>query len=156
MLGGKSALVGPPTKHNLTEVVFTPIKSGATRIAALLSGQVDMDSRYRHRSGRIERTPASGSSGAGIRTVFIGMDQGRDELSISSVKGKNPFKDIRVRKAIPKAIDVEAIKQKIMGGQTSERTDDRARLNGYDDPRSGARSLRSGRREEADGRGRLR
>jgi peptide/nickel transport system substrate-binding protein len=108
-------------KHNLTEVVFTPIKSGATRIAALLSGQVDMIfpvppqdvARIEHTSGfKILQGPE-------LRTVFIGMDQGRDELLESSVKGKNPFKDIRVRRAISMAIDVEAIRQKVMGGQST-------------------------------------
>jgi peptide/nickel transport system substrate-binding protein len=47
------------------------------------------------------------------------MDQGRDELLESNVKGKNPFKDIRIRRAVAMAIDVEAIRQKIMGGQST-------------------------------------
>ena len=44
------------------------------------------------------------------RVVFIGMDQQRDELLYSSVKGKNPFKDKRVRQALYQAIDIEAIR----------------------------------------------
>ena len=43
------------------------------------------------------------------------MDQKRDELLDSNVKGKNPLKDLRVRKAIYQAIDIEAIKDRIMG-----------------------------------------
>ena len=35
------------------------------------------------------------------------MDQGRDELLYSSVKGKNPFKDVRVRQALYHAVDIE-------------------------------------------------
>jgi peptide/nickel transport system substrate-binding protein len=44
------------------------------------------------------------------------MDQKRDELLYSSVKGKNPFKDKRVRQAFYQAIDIEAIKAKTMRG----------------------------------------
>jgi peptide/nickel transport system substrate-binding protein len=108
-------------KHNLTEVIFTPIKSGATRIAALLSGQVDMIFPVPPQDvARIERTPGfKVLQGPELRTLFIGMDQGRNELLESSVKGKNPFKDIRVRRAIAMAIDVEAIRQKVMGGQST-------------------------------------
>jgi peptide/nickel transport system substrate-binding protein len=44
------------------------------------------------------------------------MDSMRDELLYSDVKGKNPFKDPRVRKAFYQAIDIEAIKTKVMRG----------------------------------------
>jgi peptide/nickel transport system substrate-binding protein len=42
------------------------------------------------------------------------MDQFRDELLHSDVKGKNPFKDVRVRKALYQAIDIETIKRSVM------------------------------------------
>ena len=48
--------------------------------------------------------------GPELRTIFLGMDQKRDELLFSNVKGKNPFKDKRVRQAFYQAIDIEAIK----------------------------------------------
>jgi peptide/nickel transport system substrate-binding protein len=44
------------------------------------------------------------------------MDQARDELLYSNIKGKNPFKDIRVREAFYKAIDVDLIKNRVMRG----------------------------------------
>ena len=44
------------------------------------------------------------------------MDQKRDELLYSSVKGKNPFKDLRVRQALYTAIDIDAIKTTLMRG----------------------------------------
>jgi peptide/nickel transport system substrate-binding protein len=54
--------------------------------------------------------------GAELRTIFLNMDQARDELLDSNVKGKNPFKDKRVRQAIYHAIDIAAIRDRIMGG----------------------------------------
>jgi peptide/nickel transport system substrate-binding protein len=53
-------------------------------------------------------------AGPELRTLFIGMDQKRDELLFSNVKGKNPFKDKRVRQALYQAIDIEAIKSRVM------------------------------------------
>jgi peptide/nickel transport system substrate-binding protein len=50
------------------------------------------------------------------RTIFLGMDQWRDELLGSNVKGKNPFKDKRVREAFQKSIDLNAIKTQVMRG----------------------------------------
>ena len=58
-------------------------------------------------------------AGPEIRTIFLGMDQTRDELGHSNVKGKNPFKDVRVRKAFYQAIDEEAINKKVMRGQAT-------------------------------------
>ena len=55
-------------------------------------------------------------AGPELRTIFLGFDQMRPELGHSSVKGKNPFKDVRVRKAFYQAIDEEAIKTKVMRG----------------------------------------
>jgi peptide/nickel transport system substrate-binding protein len=55
-------------------------------------------------------------TGPELRTIFLGMDQKRDELLYSSVKGKNPFKDKRVRQAFYQAIDIEGIKRTVMRG----------------------------------------
>ncbi|MCW8176504.1 ABC transporter substrate-binding protein [Verminephrobacter aporrectodeae] len=106
--------------HNLSEVVFTPIQSDATRTSSLLSGALDASV-----SVPLQDTQRIGSSGAftvvqgpELRTIFLGMDQFRDELLYSGVKGRNPFKDLRVRKALYQAIDVEAIKRSVMRGQS--------------------------------------
>ena len=57
--------------------------------------------------------------GPELRTIFLGMDQKRDELQFSSVKGKNPFKDKRVRQAFYQAIDIEGIKKTVMRGAST-------------------------------------
>ena len=105
-------------EHNLTEVAFTPIQSDATRVAALLSGEVDMV--YPIPQQDVARVNATGKhsvlTGFELRTMFLNMDQKRDELLESNIKGKNPFKDKRVRQAIYQAIDMDAIRTRIMGG----------------------------------------
>jgi peptide/nickel transport system substrate-binding protein len=66
---------------------------------------------------RLKRNPAiEVLQGPELRTIFLGMDQSRDELLYSNVKGKNPFKDKRVRQAFYQAIDMEAIRTRIMRG----------------------------------------
>jgi peptide/nickel transport system substrate-binding protein len=103
-------------KHNLSEVVFQTINSDATRVAALLSGDIDlMDPVPVQDIDRIRRSPvATVLVKPELRTLFLNMDSMRDELLHSSVKGKNPFKDVRVRKAFYQAIDIDTIKTKIM------------------------------------------
>jgi peptide/nickel transport system substrate-binding protein len=105
-------------EHNLKEIVFTPIASDATRVAALLSGEVDVIEPVPIQDiQRVNSSPnAAVLTGPEIRTIFIGMDQSRDELLYSNVKGKNPFKDVRVREAVYRAIDIELIKNRVMRG----------------------------------------
>ena len=105
-------------ESNLTQVVMLPVKSNGTRLAALLSGEVDMvidpptqDVR------RLKSDPALRVlEGAEMRVQYLAFDTHRDELLYSSVKGKNPFKDLRVRQAVAHAIDADAIRQKVMRG----------------------------------------
>lgn len=105
-------------EHNLKEIVFTPIASAATRVAALLSGEVDVIEPVPIQD--IARVNASGNAevltGPETRTIFLGMDELRDELLYSNIKGKNPFKDIRVREAFYKAIDIDLIQKRVMRG----------------------------------------
>jgi peptide/nickel transport system substrate-binding protein len=103
---------------NVEEIVYTPISSDATRVAALLSGQVDfiLDpppqdlARLRATSG------VKVVDGMENRIIFFGFDQSRDELLYSNVKGRNPFKDKRVRQAVYQAIDIEALRTRTMRG----------------------------------------
>jgi peptide/nickel transport system substrate-binding protein len=105
-------------EHNLKEIIFTPISSDATRVAALLSGEVDIIEPVPLQDiSRVDSSPnAQVLKGPEVRTIYLGMDQIRDELLYSNVKGKNPFKDIRVREAFYKAIDIELIKTRVMRG----------------------------------------
>jgi peptide/nickel transport system substrate-binding protein len=105
-------------RHNLDEVIFTPIANSATRVAALLSGKIDwVDPVPLADQPLVNAKPGTKvMAGPDIRTIFLGFDQSRPELLHSSVKGKNPFKDVRVRKAFYEAIDEDAIVSKVMHG----------------------------------------
>ncbi len=105
-------------KGNVTEVVYSPIKSESTRTAALLSGELDfvLDPAPQDIARMKQNSAIKVVEGAENRTIFIGLDQHRDELQFANVKGKNPFKDLRVRQALYQAIDIEAIKRAVMRG----------------------------------------
>jgi len=105
-------------EHNITEAIFTPIASDPTRVAALLSGEVDWIDPVPLQD--VARVNASANAvvmtGPELRTIHLGFDQKRDELKYSNVKGKNPFKDVRVRQAFQKAIDLNLIRDRVMRG----------------------------------------
>jgi peptide/nickel transport system substrate-binding protein len=103
---------------NVTEIIYTPIKAEATRVAALLSGEVDLSLDPSPQDLPRLRNSANLKVVDGVenRTIFLGMDQFRDELVGSSVKGKNPLKDVRVRRALYQAIDSESLNRVTMRG----------------------------------------
>jgi peptide/nickel transport system substrate-binding protein len=103
---------------NVTEIVYTPIKSQATRLAALLSGETDfvLDPSPQDLGRLRSNADMKVMDGVENRTLFLGMDQFRDELVGSSVKGKNPLKDVRVRKALYQAIDISAVQRVTLRG----------------------------------------
>jgi peptide/nickel transport system substrate-binding protein len=105
---------------NVDEIVYRPIKSDATRMAALISGELDLvldpplQDINRLKSDRAIKVV----EGPENRVIFLVMDQERQELKYSSVKGRNPLKDLRVRQALYHAIDVQAIQRQIMRGMS--------------------------------------
>ena len=102
---------------DVDEVIYTPIKSDATRVAALISGEVDLilDPPVQDIAKLKENPGIKIVEGNENRTIFVNFDQGRDELLYGS-KGKNPFKDLRVRQAMLLTIDVPAIHKQVMRG----------------------------------------
>lgn len=103
---------------NVTEVIYTPVRNVSTRMAALLSGAVDLVLDPSPQDlGRIRSSPEfKVIDGIENRTIFFGMDQFRDELPGSDVKGKNPLKDQRVRQALYQAIDIDTIARVTLRG----------------------------------------
>ena len=102
---------------NIDKIEYRPITNAATRVAALLSGEVDfvLDPPLQDLK-RIEGADGLGvKTVAQIRSIFFGMDQGVDKLRSSNAEG-NPFKDARVREAMNLAIDKAAIQRVVMEG----------------------------------------
>jgi peptide/nickel transport system substrate-binding protein len=105
---------------NVQEAVYTVIQSDATRLAALASGQVDfvIDPPFQD----VARLKADAAlkvvETTDIGTQYLGFDQARSELQFGQARG-NPFKDLRVRRAIAQAIDINLIIQKVLRGQAT-------------------------------------
>ena len=106
-------------KAQFDRVIFKPIKSDPTRVAALLAGDVDMiDNVPTADIPRLKKSPNMVlSQGVSNRVIYLHLDQFRDESPfITGTSGKNPLKDQRVRKAISQAINRPAIVDRVMEG----------------------------------------
>ncbi len=104
----------------ITTINYTPIKNAATRVAALLSGEVDfiqdvpvqdLDRVDSDSNLKVIKAPQN-------RVIFFGLNQGDKDLKTDNIKGKNPFADLRVRQAMNMAINRGAIQKIVMRGQS--------------------------------------
>ncbi|MDQ6628965.1 MAG: ABC transporter substrate-binding protein [Pseudomonadota bacterium] len=104
---------------NVDEVVWLPIRSDATRLAALISGEVDMvlDPPTPDIARLKTESALTVLQSTDLGQQYLVFDVAHAELEGSDVKGRNPFKDLRVRRAVYHAINVELIAQKVLRGQ---------------------------------------
>ncbi|HET9158737.1 MAG TPA: ABC transporter substrate-binding protein [Myxococcaceae bacterium] len=111
----------PKKQFNITRAEFRPLVNPATRLAALISGELELAypiapqdvPRIEGQHGlRVLKRPE-------LRVIFLGMDEFRDELLDMPGSGRNPFKDVRVRRAVYQAIDEEAIRTNVMRGMAA-------------------------------------
>jgi len=112
---------GDKRSGNLDTVSFTSIRSDATRLAALSSGEVDLvlDPPFQDVE-RLKKDPRLAiTTTEDIGTQYFTFDQARDELLYGDVKDRNPFKDLRVRQAVAHALNLELIVQKVLRGQAT-------------------------------------
>lgn len=127
---------GKDIPTNVTDIIFQPISQESTRVAALISGEMDIVMPVPVQDWpRLEKEPeVQVLNEPEARAIFIGMDQERDELLFSNIKGKNPFQDKRVRQAIDLTVDTNVINQKIMRGAARPLgTLIADKINGFDD-----------------------
>jgi peptide/nickel transport system substrate-binding protein len=108
-------------RGNVDEAVYVVIQSDATRLAALVSGEVDfvIDPPFQDIARLKQEKRFKLTEMTDIGTQYLGFDQSRAELEFSDVKGRNPFKDLRVRRAVYQAIDIDAIVSKVLRGQAT-------------------------------------
>jgi peptide/nickel transport system substrate-binding protein len=105
-------------QHNIDRVVFTAMADPARRVTSLLAGEID----FLHDPPFAELDRLASTPGVRLeqtmefRTIFFGLDQGSPELRSSNVRSRNPFADVRVRQAVYRAIDIEAIRTQVMRG----------------------------------------
>ncbi|MBO6676365.1 MAG: ABC transporter substrate-binding protein [Rhizobiales bacterium] len=104
----------------VSEIIYTPIQNQATRVAALLSGEVDLIQDIPVQD--LDRVGSTDGlkvvTAAQNRVIFLGMQQGEDDLETDNVEGANPFADVRVRQAVNTAVNRDAIRQVVMRGQS--------------------------------------
>ncbi|NOD92593.1 ABC transporter substrate-binding protein [Ruegeria sp. HKCCD4884] len=104
----------------ISEIIYTPIQNDATRVAAMLSGEVnflqDMPVQDLDRVNAVDGLVVK--QAPQNRVIFFGMNQGGDDIEADNVDGKNPLADVRVRQAMSKAINRDAIQQVVMRGQS--------------------------------------
>lgn len=104
-------------EHNLSRAVFRPIPNAEARQQALVEGQVDLAYPvHGHDVPRLQQAGIRVITSPDLRTVFLGFDSFRDESLDLKGRGRNPFKDRRVREAFQKAINLEALHTDVMRG----------------------------------------
>ncbi|PUE06201.1 ABC transporter substrate-binding protein [Limnohabitans sp. T6-5] len=105
---------------NVTEVVYTPIRSDTARINALQEQSIDLlqDPNPQDLYRVQKNDDLKVVTGPETRTIMLGMDQFRNELVGSNIKGRNPLKDVRVRRALYQAIDIDSLHEIIMRQQS--------------------------------------
>jgi peptide/nickel transport system substrate-binding protein len=116
----KTVLVANPSywgrRGNVTEAQYLVVGSGATRVAGLISGELDfvVDAGVQDIE-RLSRMPDIRiAQGEGLGAQYLGFDFAHDKLMHGDAGGTNPFRSLKVREAMRLAIDVNAIQAKVM------------------------------------------
>ena len=103
-------------QHNLDGFVLSPINSAATRVAALLSGEVQFTNAAPVQDlARLDAAPGVNLlEGVDLRTVMLGFNFGDTLMSGEP----NPFSQNEVREALYKAIDLQLLHERVMRGKS--------------------------------------
>ena len=103
-----------------SKVTFKPIKSGPSRVAALLAGDVDVIAAVPTTDvTTLEKNKdVSLSQGVSNRVIYLHLDHDREDSPFVKANGggeiENPLRKLEVRKAISMAINRDAIVERVM------------------------------------------
>jgi peptide/nickel transport system substrate-binding protein len=102
--------------HNIDRVVHVA-QVDPENVAALLDGELDLLQIPPYWAlDQIRINPGLKLAyRTKLHTIFFGLDQGSTELRSSNIKGRNPFKDKRVREAMARAMDMKSALHELMG-----------------------------------------
>jgi peptide/nickel transport system substrate-binding protein len=106
--------------HGITRAVFRPIASAPTRLAALLSRELDI--MYHVPLQNVQQVQQAQGvrlvQGGTARSIYFAFDVARAE-SLDEPGRPNPLRDARVRRAMYQAIDMNTITRVILRGSTT-------------------------------------
>lgn len=103
--------------HNIDRIVQTRVDDPALGAELLFAGEIDLlQSPPADQLEQIAASPDLKIEQAETnQTLYVGFDQASTELRSSNVEGRNPFADVRVRKAFYHGIDIERIVEALHG-----------------------------------------
>jgi peptide/nickel transport system substrate-binding protein len=107
-------------EHGITRAVFRPVASAPTRVAALLSRELDLMYHVPLQDiPRVQNAPGIRLiQGPTARTIYLAMDTSRAE-SLEAPGTPNHMRDVRVRRAMYQAIDMETIRRVVLRNSTT-------------------------------------
>lgn len=104
-------------KPQWDKVVLSAVSSSGTRVAGLLAKRFDVIENPTTKDLKLLKSKGfEYTSAPSLRPIYLAIVYGKTSMDVQGTNGKNPFEDIRVRKAVAHAIDRAAIVKKIMGG----------------------------------------
>jgi peptide/nickel transport system substrate-binding protein len=105
-------------RGNVSEAQYLVIATAATRMAGLLSGEIDIvvDPSIQDVEKLRQSPGVVIGQAVGVNAQYMSFNFAHDRLKYGEAGGRNPFRDLRVRQAVRYAIDVRALQSKVMRG----------------------------------------